>query len=106
MSRELWSAILNPSGPNFESWNEVMGAHRVPLQSAKSILVTLGEEKNVEVYQLDLSAMTLKQKARLLGFVARKFNTPVYEVEKEIAQRGFPIRAADVIVSFDMRALA
>ena len=103
---ELWSAILNPSGPNFEQWNEVLGGHRVPLTSSRSVFANLGEEKDVEVYLLNLAALTLKQRARLMAFLAQRLGVPIYEVEKEIAVRGFPIRAVDVIVSFDMRALA
>jgi hypothetical protein len=49
--------------------------------------------------------MTLKQRAHLLGFISRTFGVPVFEVEKEIAEKGFPIRAADVIVSISMRAI-
>ena len=110
MSVELWSAILNPRGPNYQSWKEVLGSERVPLKSARSVMADLDgdarmvKETNVEVYLVDLQAMTLKQRARLVGFLAQKFGAPVYEVEAEINRVGFPIRAADVIVSFDLRA--
>jgi hypothetical protein len=102
---ELFSAILNPSGPNYEHWYEVLGSDRVPLQSCSSVKATLGEEHNVEVYLLDLRALTLRQRSRLLGFVAQKFGVPIYEVESNIARVGFPIRAADVIVSVSLRAV-
>ncbi len=46
----------------------------------------------------------LGQRSRLLGQIAQRFGVPIYEVEAEIAKSGFPIRAADVLVSFDMRA--
>ena len=104
MSVELWSAILNPSGPNYQTWHDLLGASNVPLKSSASTTADLGPEKNVEVYLLDLRALTLGQRARLLNSVAQKFHSPVYEVEAEIARSGFPIRAVDVIVSFSPRA--
>lgn len=104
MTRELWSAILNPRGPNYKGWHDVLGSDRVPLKNPHSGFTALGTEKNVEVYLLDLRALALGQRARLLNSIAQKFRAPVYEVEAEIARSGFPIRAADVIVSYDMRA--
>jgi hypothetical protein len=102
---ELFSAILNPRGPNYETWQKVLGSETVPLQSPHSVRADIGEEKNVEVYLLNLAAMPLNQRAAVLGFISRSFGVPVFKVEQEIAERGFPIRAADVIVSISMRAI-
>src|SRR5258708_17291838 len=102
---EMWSAILNPHGPNYQTWRDIFWANSVPLKSAASFKAELGAEKDVEVYWLNLQAMTLRQRARLLGGLAQKFDKPVYEVEADIARNGFPIRAADVIVSISMRAI-
>jgi len=54
---DLYSAILRPSGPNFEYWNQILGSHRVPLESAEVQLMPLGEEKDVEVYMLNLNTI-------------------------------------------------
>lgn len=104
MSVELWSATLNPSGPNYQTWLETLGGTKVPLKSSQSVKAELGPEKDVEVYLLDLRALTLGQKAKLLGRMAATFGVPIYEVEAELNRSGFPIRAVDVIVSFDVRA--
>jgi hypothetical protein len=101
---ELFSAILNPSGPNFEEWNQVLGSHRVPLESPELKRATLGEEVDVEVYMVNLKCLTLRQRAKLMYVIATKAQVPVYQVEAEIFRMGLPIRAADVIVSFNMRA--
>jgi hypothetical protein len=101
----LWSAILNPAGPNYQTWREVLGSEKVPLKSSAPVTAELGTEPNVEVYLLDIAALTLPQRARLLGFIAQKFGMPVFEVEATIAKTGFPIRAADVIVSIGLRAV-
>jgi hypothetical protein len=101
---ELYCAILRPSSPNFEQWNQLLGSHRVPLESPHPKLVTIGEEKDVEVYFLNLKAMTLRQRANLLGHLARKFGSTIDEVEEQLRTVGMPIRASDVIVSYNMRA--
>lgn len=100
---ELWSAILNPHGPNYETWSQVFGSERVPLKSCVTVLADLGPEKDVPVHMLNLQALTLKQRAQLLGIIALKLGVSIYEVEAEIAAKGFPIRAADVIVSMSLR---
>ena len=82
----------------------MLGSNDVPLKSAASGKTALGPEQDVEVYLLDIPALTLPQRARLLSWVAAKFGAPIHEVEAEITKSGFPIRAVDVIVSFDLRA--
>lgn len=105
MTAELWNAILNPDGPNYERWREVLGSERVPLKSCHPVKTTLGEEKDVDVYMLDLAAMTLGQRSRLVSRIATTFETTCACVEHELAERGFPIRVADVIVAINMRAV-
>jgi len=102
---ELFSAILNPAGPNYERLREIFGSQNVPLKSPYSALAHLGPEKDVEVYMLDLRALTLGQRARLLMVVSEKTGVPASVIEADIEPRGFPIRAADVIVSISMRAV-
>ncbi|HEV2464252.1 MAG TPA: hypothetical protein VGT04_10625 [Acidobacteriaceae bacterium] len=104
MSAELWHAILNPRGPNYERLKAIFPENRVPLQSPGSIKADLGAEKEVEVYMLNLSALPLKQRARLMFMVAQNSGVSVAVVEEVACEQGFPIRAADVIVSFDLRA--
>ena len=98
MSNEMWSAILNPQGPNYATWRETLDGEKVPLKSSQSVKAQLGPEKDVEVYMLDLTALPLGNRARLVGRMAATFGVPVYEVEAELKRSGFPIRAADVIV--------
>jgi hypothetical protein len=104
MTTELWHATLNPRGPNYERLKGIFGESRVPLKSPRTVKAQLGEEKDVPVYLLDFSAMPLGQRARLFGMVTGKCGVPLYEVEKTAREQGFPIREADVIVSFGMRA--
>ena len=98
----LYSAILNPSGPNFEEWNQVLGSHRVPLESpeTREALLRIGsaEWKNCDVYLIALKALTLRQRANLSAHLARKFRVTIDEVEHKLQMEGMPIRAADVIL--------
>jgi hypothetical protein len=100
----LWSATLNPRGPNYERLFEIFGSMNVPLKSPHPEHAQLGPEQDVEVYALDLTSLTLGQRARLLSLVARKSGVPLSVVEREVEPRGFPIRAADVTVSISARA--
>lgn len=100
---ELWSATLNPNGPNYRTWLEILGSSVVPLESPNPGKTKFGDEE-VEAYTLKLKAMTLKQRARLLTAIAAKFGKTVAEIEREVDQWGFPIRAADVIVAISARA--
>jgi hypothetical protein len=94
-----FSAILRPSAPNYEVWLKVFGSPRIPLRSPHSVKMDIGPEKDVSCYSLDLAAMTLKQRAHLLGYISRTFGVLVSEVEKQVSEKGFPIRETDVIVS-------
>lgn len=102
---DLYSAILNPSGPNYERLRECFGSAKVPLKSPHSCLAQLGREKDVEVYMLDLRALTLGQRAKLLGKVAAASGVSISTVENIASRDGFPIRAEDLIVSISLRAL-
>lgn len=97
-------AVLDPRGPNYAEWFRIFAHNAVPLVSPEKSRAPMGAEKDVEVYLLNLKGMTLHQRARLLGFIANKFEVPIFEVQKQIERDGFPIRANDVILSYDMRA--
>ena len=100
----LYSATLNPSGPNYQAWLDILGNPNVPLKSAEPVKVALGDKEH-DGYLLNLDGLTLRQKARLLGAMAQKFGVSISEVDQEIRRVGFPIQAADVIVSVSVRAI-
>lgn len=102
---ENFSAHLRSSSANYETWLAVFPRGEVPLLSPVSGVTQIGEEKCVEVYLLNLRAMTLGQRARLLAWLGQKSGKPIYQIEAEIESHGFAIRASDVIVTVDMRAV-
>jgi hypothetical protein len=101
---DLYSATLNPSGPNYDTWLKIFGSDQVPLLSPRPVIADLGDEKDVEVYTLNLKAMTLMQRRRLVEWVSERFSKSVNEIERDFDQWDFPIRAVDVVVSISMRA--
>lgn len=102
---ELWTATLDSRGPHYEQWLRVFGCSPVPLMSPRWQLADLPDEKRVQVYQLNLRAMTLAQRARLLGEISASTGEPIFAIEAGIQRAGYPIRMADVRVSYTMRAL-
>src|SRR5260370_4554307 len=70
--RGLWQAILNPSSPRHDDWRRILGTDEVPLESAKTHHVTLGEE-HAEAYKLDVPNLTADQRERLVAWLMNKF---------------------------------
>jgi len=102
--KELWHATLDSKSPRYEDWKRILGTDRVPLMRPFSTHADLGPEKDVEIYLLDWQQLDEEQSSRLLAFLAQKFNVLEQEIENDLDCDGhFPIRAADVFVTFDMR---
>lgn len=104
MSRELWWATLNGRSPRYADWQSVLHEDRIPLRSAQSLNATLeGEPRKQEVYLLDLGRLSEEQLNRLICFCAKKFKATEAEVRDGILHDGFPVRAEDVTIAFDLR---
>jgi len=104
-TRRLWWANLHHTSPRYEEWLAILGTDDVPLLHPGIVHGSLGhEEGKCDVYLLDLTRLTKEQMDRLVAFVAKKFGAPEEEVCDEILRQGFPIRAADVSICFDVRA--
>src|SRR5260370_35926285 len=70
--RGLWQAILHPSSPRHDDWRRILGTDEVPLESAKTHHVTLGEE-HAEAYKLHVPNLTADQRERLVAWLMNKF---------------------------------
>ena len=101
--RELWWATLDSHSPRYADWLRILGTDKVPLLSLGSGQTKLGEETE-EVYLLNWPGLDEGQKSRLLDFLAKKFSANLDEIRSDLDKNGFPIRASDVTVCFDMRA--
>lgn len=100
---ELWSATLDPNSPRYHHWKEILGSEKVPITSPRAFKTKLGDEED-EVYSLNLRALTPEAFDRLVAFVRENFRAKEDEVRHELLTNGFPIRDADVIVAFSLRA--
>jgi hypothetical protein len=107
MSAPLWWAHLNSSSPRYATWREILGDRDVPLKSPGSFETDLGDpisERDVECYLLDWAGMKAAQKYKLAEFISQKFGCSLSDALTEGDERSYPIRAADVIVAFSLRA--
>ena len=106
MRTELWNAKLNPSSPRYLDWRRIFDTDDIPLTSPFPFKTKLGDLPDLEmVYLLNWLEIDEPASDRLIDFVAVKFNVPHVEVEDQLNMDGvFPIRQADVLVSFSLRA--
>lgn len=106
-TRRLWWATLVPSSPRYLDWYTILDSDNVPLLYPGAAPAKLGEQPDkIDVFQIDLSKMTEPQIDRLVRHVMNRFRAPEAAVRDAILQDGFPIRAVDVSLAFDMRAFA
>jgi hypothetical protein len=100
----LWSATLVPSSPRYADWKAILGSDSVPLLAPQCSKAQLGDEET-EVFLLDWQNLDGEQSDRLVNFISEKFGTAQAEVWEQLDHDNyFPIRAADVSVSYSMRA--
>jgi len=104
VSRKLWSATLRPSSPRYEQWRKILGSIEVPITNPKPFATQLGPEGLQEVFSLDLSRFDRVQVQRLLDVMVDLFGLRPNEAKRILETDGFPIRSADVLVSYDVRA--
>jgi len=102
-----WDCHLMKSSPRYEEWRAILGTDEVPIISPTPASAILGTEM-AEVYKLDIAKLALDQKSLLIDFCIRRFGSNVTadqraEIERELNEVGFPIRAEDVTVAFDHR---
>ena len=104
MARELWWASLDSHSPRYGDWFKILGTDRVLLTHPGEAECNFIGEGKVQAYALALERLTPEQFDRLVAFVAHKFKADRELVSKEVLRDGFPIRAEDVYITYDMRA--
>ena len=79
---------------------------QVPIVSMVPITVRLPDHDTPQqAYQLDLNAITIRQRMRLVEEIAQAFNLDPADVAAELDDQGVPILARDVTVSSRDQAL-
>lgn len=102
MTRKLWTATLNTSSPRYADWRKILGSDEVPITNAKPFAAQLGPDMT-EIYKLDFDRLSHAQLERLAAWIVEKFGVSKREAHGRLSGEGFPIRAADVSVCFDVR---
>jgi hypothetical protein len=78
----------------------------VPIVSIVPIMVELPEHDTPQqAYQLDLDAITTRQRMRLVDELADRFELEPADVDRDLDKMGVPILATDVTVSSRDQAL-
>jgi len=104
MNQKLWRAQLNPKSPRYLEWRKIFESDEIPLVTPSAFDAQLGNETD-SIHLLDWFEIVSETSDRMLEYFAAKFGTTIEEVEKEFDETGhIPIRASDVIVSYDVRA--
>lgn len=104
MTRKLWSATLLQSSPRYQDWRKILGSDEVPITSHRPFATELGPEGLQEVYSLDLNRFDRVQVQRLMDVMVDRFGLKPHQAKQVLESEGFPIRAVDVLVSYDVRA--
>ncbi|MGB9181842.1 MAG: hypothetical protein WCB68_21610 [Pyrinomonadaceae bacterium] len=100
-----FKAFILESSPRSGEWLKVFGGRDVRVLGPLPKLAQVCGTEDVEIYLLDLDALTEEQRERLVTHLSEKFKIGREELEREIAEKGVPILAEDVGVPIDMRLL-
>jgi hypothetical protein len=100
----LFTATLVKDSPRYVDWHDILDSDEVPLESSRTQTADLGDEKNVQVYKIDIRQLRPFQRDRLAAFIEKKFNYPMSAAYRTLDKSGFPIRAEDVTVCMSPRA--
>ena len=91
----LWRRVLDQPEDQ-EPGSDVRA--EVPILSMVPIKITVpGHDKPQTAYQLDLGAITTRQRMRLVEELAERFELDPADVERDLDEMGVPILATDVI---------
>lgn len=110
MSDKHFSAILHPNSPRYDMWHRILGGCHVPLKSPEKTTVPAWKPEfdgqKIDVYFLDVAAVPLWVRARMIDSAAKEFDLPISEVNAVFGRLGIPIMASDVMVSEEEGAWA
>jgi hypothetical protein len=99
----LYTATLQKNSPRYEDWHAILQSDEVPIITPRPSEASLGGQAT-QVYKVDLDRLEKPQLERLLGYMVDRFGLKKSAAFAELESNGFPIREADVAVSFDLRA--
>lgn len=98
-------AVISRTSPIYEDWLYVLGSDRVPVESSVAKPATAMSQHGVALfYRLDITRLTLAQRARLVDRIAEKWEIELDQIERAfLSPYGIPILADDVTIVVDER---
>jgi len=100
MNLNQTTATIVESSPRAADWQKIFGRlNDIPLQGPLPTFANLPGEPNMPIYLLDLSAITLDERSRMIDHIVTRFNLLRADVERDLDAQGMPILVDDIIVS-------
>jgi hypothetical protein len=103
-----WQTVAHATAPESQAeWKRIFGRPEVPIVSILPRLYDLpGFDEPQVAYDLDLAALTLEQRQKLVSFIAEQFDLETDEVEASLDTHGCPVHACGVFISTSDPSLA
>lgn len=100
MNHNQTTANIFESSPRAADWEKIFHRlHDIPLRGPLPMPVHLPGIGVKQAYMLDLSAITLDERQRLVEHLAERFNLLPVQVEYDLDRVGVPILADEVLIS-------
>lgn len=98
---DFTATISNRSNPDRAiAWRTVFGSETIVLKSPIPSLAKLpGRLTTTLIYEVDIRALTVEQRKRMVAHLAEKFGYEAHVVENALDTEGCPILAEDVFVT-------
>lgn len=93
-----FTATINEGSERAAAWTAVFGGRVVPLVSPFPHEASAPGIAAAWFYQIDVTAITPGQRARLVAHIASRFDIPEAEVDAALDTVGCPVLAEDVTV--------
>lgn len=94
-----FTATISGKSERAESWRQVYGSETINIKSPIPTFANLPGIGDTQIYELDLDLLTTEQRAKLVNYIATKFDIPVAEVDRDLNILGCPILAEDITVT-------
>ena len=94
-----FTARIDGDDERTAAWRAVFGDDTIPLRSPIPHMANLPGRGEELVYLLDIEALTVEQRGRLVQHIASRFDYPAEEVDATLDDHGCPILAEHVTVT-------
>lgn len=90
---------VEPTSPRGRAWQALLGSHTLPVRGLLPEPLVIAPDGKVEdFYALDLDALSLWQRARLVRWVADREQLSLTDAAEQLSRNGFHLLAKDVLI--------